>query len=565
MDRHRWRWVLVAAAAIGAGCSGDGGGSSSGPSASACTTAVPIDLAVGEDTVLDATVDAGCISLPAAGPGGAEHVLVAYSASGQITPSGISASFRFAAGTAPAAAPAASRGMPPRTGLQPDTRFDAMLRARGRALSTSPALLAARAAAPAPGTIQRATAPTLGSQRTFYICGNANCPLPLVTLTATAKHVGPHSAIYLDDSVPSGGYTQADLDSIGTLFDNYLYPIDTLSFGRESDLDTNGVVIVLMSPRVNALSGNCNTTNSVILGYFFPDDLLPSVYDPNDGEIFYTLVPDPGNTHCTISKSYATAFLPSTFLHEFQHMISFNRHVLLAGGTTEDNWLDEGLSRLAEELGGREIPDAECPGVSSCLDRLAAGDVYNGESYLHKDTLEASFLFEPDNVDGDLAENGANWLWIRWLADHFAVDTILGRDLTRVLDGADQPGGRSLVGQANLEAATGQSMPVLLGQWQLANYLASVPGFSEPTGRLRYKSWDLDGLFVDNFGAYPLQPDSTTTGSYLHTGVLRQGSGRHLRVIQPASAAGVVLQVSDLNGDALSATVVPRIAVVRVR
>ncbi|MGH7735191.1 MAG: hypothetical protein ACREOE_16265, partial [Gemmatimonadales bacterium] len=231
----------------------------------------------------------------------------------------------------------------------------------------------------------------------------------------------------------------------------------------------------------------------------------------------------------------------------------------------EDNWVDEGLSRLAEELGGREIPDAECPGVASCLDRLAAGDVYNAESYLHKDTLEASFLFEPDNVDGDLAENGANWLWIRWLTDHFAADSILGRDFTRVLDGADQPGGRSLVGQTNLEAATGQSMPVLLGQWQLANYLASVPTFSEPTGRLRYKSWDLDALFVNNFGAYPLQPDSTATGSYLHTGVLRQGSGRHLRVIQPGSGSGVVLQVSDLNGAVLGAAVVPRIAVVRIR
>lgn len=562
--QRAWTIILGLAAAIAAGCSGNSSSTPSGPSQSACANATPVDLAVGQDTVLDATVNAGCIALPAAGPGGAEHLVVAYSASGQITTLGISAPFHLSAGSAPSAAPMAGTAMPHLRGLQPDTRFDAMLRARGRALSASPALQGARARAPASGGISRATAPTLGSQRTFYICANANCPTPLVALTATAKHVGPHSAIYLDDSVPAGGYTQADLDSIGTLFDDYLYPIDTLSFGRESDLDTNGVVIVLMSPKVNDLSGNCNTTNSVILGYFFPDDLLPSAFDPNDGEIFYTLVPDPGNTHCTITKSFATAFLPSTFLHEFQHMISFNRHVLLAGGFSEDNWLDEGLSRLAEELGGREIPDAECPGAPSCLDRLAAGDVYNAESYLHKDTLEASFVFEPDNIDGDLAENGANWLWVRWLTDHFATDTILGRDFTRVLDGADQPGGRSLVGQANLEAATGQSMPVLLGQWQMANYLASVPTFTEPTGRLRYKSWDLDGLFVNNFGAYPLQPDSTT-GSYLHSGVLRQGSGRHLRVIQPGSGAGVVLQLSDPNGAPLGAAVVPRIAVVRIR
>ena len=48
-------------------------------------------------------------------------------------------------------------------------------------------------------------------------------------------------------------------------------------------------------------------------------------------------------------------------------MISYNQHVLVAAGSAEDTWLNEGLSHFAEELGGRSVPDAECqPTSSSC-------------------------------------------------------------------------------------------------------------------------------------------------------------------------------------------------------
>lgn len=42
-----------------------------------------------------------------------------------------------------------------------------------------------------------------------------------------------------------------------------------------------------------------------------------------------------------------------------------------------------------------------------------------------KDTLEVSPLTEPGNVDGTLADIGANWLFVRWLADHFSTDSRL--------------------------------------------------------------------------------------------------------------------------------------------
>ena len=305
-----------------------------------------------------------------------------------------------------------------------------------------------------------------------------------------------------------------------------MYPIDTTAFGRETDLDANGAVIILLTPAVNHLSGNCNTTNSVILGFFFPDDLEPGTTGSNGGEIFYGLVPDPNSSTCSITRSFALGSIGPTFLHEFQHMISFGRHVVLANGASEDNWLDEGLSRLAEELGGRELPDSFCS-PNTCFSTFPFGDVDNAFAYLQKDTLEASPLIEPGNVDGTLPENGANWLFTRWLADHFSTDTILGTSLTRALDGADSPMGTAVTGADNVTGATGTEFPVLIGEWQLANFLTAMSGFSEPTGRLRYRSWNFADVFLATFGNYPLEPDTLVTGTYTHTGILQPGSGRH--------------------------------------
>ncbi len=236
----------------------------------------------------------------------------------------------------------------------------------------------------------------------------------------------------MDNAAPAGGYTDTDLDQVKTLFDQYLYPIDTVAFGRESDVDGNGVVIVLLTQLVNALSPDCSTTGRIILGYFFGADLLPPGSNnpgSNDGEVFYGLVPDVNNSRCQVSKEEANSKLPATFIHEFQHMISYNQHVLLRHGSSEDTWLNEGLSHFAEELGGREVPDAQCAPTSCEEEFLGQGDLLNALEYLA--SPEDFYLIEPGSSTGQLEERGANWLFVRWLADHFGGSTVLGTELTR--------------------------------------------------------------------------------------------------------------------------------------
>jgi hypothetical protein len=402
--------------------------------------------------------------------------------------------------------------------------------------------------------------PALNEQRTFNVCASDVCD-SFVQTTATAQSIGNRVAIFVDDSAPPGGYTAPDLDQVRTLFDQYLYSIDTTAFGRESDIDGDSVVIVLLTPKVNALSPDCNSSGRIILGYFFGADLLPSSSSnpgSNQAEIFYGLVPDPGNSTCTVDKTEATSRLPATFIHEFQHMISFNQHVLIRGGTAEDTWLNEGLSHFAEELGGRLVPDQECPVTGSCATEfLGGGDVVNAFEYLA--SPESFFLIEPGNSTGKLEERGANWLFVRWLSDHFAADTVLGTELTRALLATNQ------VGSTNVTARTGVDFGTLVGEWQLANYLDDLPGFSEPTGRLRYKSWNFRAVADSNNLPYPLQPDSTDGTAYDHSGTLRAGSGHHVLVVQPPNAGSVDLRLTNGTGGALGSTVQPRIALVRIR
>ena len=526
-----------------------------------CSAVATTSLAAGQSQIIDAS-EQGCVRFPAAGGAGAEYLYVALAGEGTEVPDGISADYELDGGNS-AVAVRAQQGRSA-IGRAPGSagRFHDRIRARERDLAARGG--GAALARGARGSVAAAP-PAEGDQRIFKVCETPTCET-FVDATATARVVAERVAIYVDNDAPDGGYTDLDLQDVATLFDDHLYAIDTAAFGRESDIDNNDVVIVLLTQRVNELSGDCNTSGSVILGYFFGLDLLPSQANSNDGEIFYGLVPDPTNPACDITKDYAAGNLPPVFIHEFQHMISFNQHVLEAGSSfVEDTWLNEGLSHFAEELGGRLIPDDLCqPLFDNCESQFIGGNINNAYQYL--DDPEASFLVEPGNSQGDLPERGANWLFVRWLVDHFGDEQPLGHEFTRQLV---QTSSR---GSANVESVTGEPFEELVAQWQLANYTEDLPDFTPLDPRLQYTSWAFRDLYQSNFELgvfakpYPLTPIVTANGAVGLSGTLRGGSGVHLRIVQPASAPGVDLRLTAGNGTStVDAGVKPRIALVRIR
>jgi hypothetical protein len=95
----------------------------------------------------------------------------------------------------------------------------------------------------------------VGDRRTFQVCNNIPCSAvgDFEAVSAVAQYVGQHAAIFVDEAAPTGGFTSADLESVGALFDEDLYAVATGAFGSESDVDENGVTVILFSPEVNRL------------------------------------------------------------------------------------------------------------------------------------------------------------------------------------------------------------------------------------------------------------------------------------------------------------------------
>lgn len=555
------------------GCFGGDGGTGPGVPMLSCSPGpAPTVIAAGEFRLLDPAVSDGCVRLPPAGATGAEYLIAALSTAGRETPSGVSVDYAFQGATlaadAAVEAPPLPSPLPRGWGRTSDAdRFHQVLRVRERLLARAPG---ARLGPAAP--YGRGVPPVVGVKDTFSVCATTSCA-SFTTVIATARYVGPKGAIFLDDAVPAGGFTQADIDTLGVLFDGgvggtapNMYQIDTTAFGRESDVDGNGAVIFLLTDAVNALSGACSSGN-VILGFFFGGDLLPrTAGNPgsNEAELFYGLVPSAGGG-CAVSKDFVKQLIAPVFIHEFQHMISYNQHVLLRGGNDgEQVWLNEGLSHFAEELGGRLLGNGPGQGqASSRLVQFGIGNILNANDYLLNP--ESSYLVMPGSSTGTLEERGAAWLFVRWLADHYAADTN-GTSLTRQLVGT------TLLGAANVEAATGSTMNQLVPLWQLANYLDNLPGFTGADQRLAYPSWDFrhiyDTLHLQRpdlvSRKYPLRPDSTTTGVYRRTGTLRAGSGRHLRILQSAGAASVDVMLARKSGDPFPDDRAVRYGVVRI-
>src|SRR5205809_4323007 len=403
------------------------------------TSGGQVTLGIGAYAAVDPTQTAGCAVSPANPLGsGIEYVVVPQSASSIPDDSQ-----GFELGGKPLPAPPLPGA--PLAGPSVAQQFDLRLRLAEREF-------AAQLPVPlrAPPRISALVTPVdSGNVRTFKVCNVLACdprkPSTLSTVTATALKVGTHIAIYVDNAAPQPGLTPSDLDNLRAVFDTRLYETDTLAFGRESDIDSNGMVIVLMTGKVNSLvtAAQCTTTGFVA-GYFFGADLIttPPFATGNNGEIFYSIVPDPSGTlRCAHSVTAVAQVVPVTFVHEFQHMISFNQHFLVRGNFPEDLWLNEGLSHYAEENGGRTfLPD------TGTFCRYVFGDLYNSAQYF---TAPHNYFLVDTAGIGGLANRGAYWLFVRYLVDQ--VGAMLGSadSATRRLDGT------TLTGAANVSNATG--------------------------------------------------------------------------------------------------------------
>ncbi len=499
------------------------------------TSTVPLRLDVGEYVSVPAGLLLGCARFPDAGPGGAEYLLVPNAAG-----SNASATFSYQLNGDSAGSPvpvSLSVPSPPTS----SSRFHDFLRAREKDLVGI--LREVPQASSAATSIELGI--SVGDTKKFRICDKIKCrPVEdFPEVQAEVKYVGERAVIYQDKDAPAGGFSAQEFQELGRLFDEDLYDVGTRAFGAESDRDENGRVLILLSPKVNALTARAECENSIVTGFFFALDIDPAANkDPrsNKAEIFYSIVPDPsGTVTCEMSKDRVGRLVPVTFVHEFQHMISFYQHVLLRGGNTEATWLNEAMSHLAEELGARHF---QALGDQTRFSSFAIGDLLNAFKYMKAPGM-VSPIFASGT--GTLEERGASWLFIRWVADQFGPDVI--RRLSET----------SRTGQENVAAATGEPVPGLLSDWILANFVSDLPGLSVPA-RLQYESWKLREVYESLNDQspnlfdlpYPIVPMVFSAGSFSVSGAIVGGSGEYFLIQQGAGQRGFGVRLT--NGPLLN-------------
>ncbi len=235
------------------------------------------------------------------------------------------------------------------------------------------------------------TIPSEGDQTRFQVLTSLSGGNK-VTVSATAMYVGQNVICYLDQEVTQRNpddLTREDVRKLCTAFDARVSRERAL-FGTESDVDGNSHFNVLMTPQVNKMGA---ALGGLVTGFFYAADL----YDPGM-EIIHTLVPDSAAVYGqTVPKDFAMEnLLPSVLIHELQHAISYNQHVLLRSGQPEDAIFNEGLSHLAEDLLGE-----------------------GRENYARYDT----FLSRPSGYglfmggSPNLGARGASYLFLRYLMD----------------------------------------------------------------------------------------------------------------------------------------------------
>jgi hypothetical protein len=510
----------------------------------------PLALEPGDYVAVEPETVMGCAVFPPADANGAQFLIAPQATTGVP---GLSTEYRLGSGPVTATR-AVQEATTPRA-----ERFDAFLRQREAIFAEAATPIGAQPS-------QVAAQIDQGDRREFRVCSIVTCmdQEDFVPVTATAEFVGKHATIYVDVDAPDSIAAQ-DLTELGRLFDEELYPVATNAFGVESDIDANGHVLILLTPVVNGLTPAEECESSIITGFFFAIDISPQFQDDarsNQGEVFYGLTPDAsGEYGCSHALQQVLRLVPVTFSHEIQHMISYNQHVLLRDGSSEQLWLNEGMSHLSEELAALHF---ESIGELDRFSQFAIGDLFDAFLYL-KDPGDHFVI--PSEGTGTLEERGASWLFLRWVLDQYGSDMV--RRLSETAN----------VGAANVAAVTGEPFGRIIGEWFVANWVSDNPDLDLPAGslgkvdRLQYRTWDFRALYAElhtqlpsRFDRpFPTVPLEFTGGVFAIENTLRAGSGDYVLVTQSPNAQGFALEFSRPDGTPLEALARARLNVMRLR
>ena len=395
------------------------------------------------------------------------------------------------------------------------------------------------------------------------------------TTQAVVASVSSKAILVVDtlDGPPLGLFTQQDMDSFTTEFDNITYPTDASYYNTPTDIDGNGHVIIMFTGQINKLTPP-NTNGGFVGGFFFAGDMFPPVdqgggkgsFCPqsNQAEIFYLLSPDPtgrfGNVRTTASVRQATR---GTVAHEFQHMINAgNRYQNPAVSHFESTWLDEGLAHFAEDAVGRVqrgFTDLQTLTYADLLPCSPCSEANDFNAFFFQnlarltDWMDKPDKFSPmsDLADTSLATRGAAWAILRYAADNYSNGN--PRAFTKKLAAGPDTGVK------NFSAATGASIDTLVAGWLVSMY-ADHLGVSGLDAKYQYRSYNFRNVMPpvaksvlgQTTATYPLAVRGIGSGSDNISATNRSGTGTFYRLSVAANSGAKNVKVLDSSGNVAS-------------
>ncbi|MGH7653075.1 MAG: Ig-like domain-containing protein [Gemmatimonadaceae bacterium] len=409
---------------------------------------------------------------------------------------------------------------------------------------------------------------------------NTNTPINVRTV-----FVGAHSIIVEDtttvfDGVPTlAGQMDSVYVQLGQEFESVMYPIDLTNFGDPLAMDASlgglGKIVMAFSPRVNS------TSEGSILGFVVSCDFFKQgAPSSNDGEYLYAGVPTSmaqGYANSGTLDSWRRDIRP-TIVHEVKHIAAYAARIM-NGLALEDLSWEEGMARNAEELYARTFYNNALAKQNIGYAASIGCDIqFNGGPppcgdrpdlmLRHFDALY-SYLQSPASVSmlgpavaQDFTFYASAWSVERWANDIFsASESQFFKDWTT----------SNVTGVANLEARTGQPWEQSLGEWSLAMYSGSIPGFIPTSSHLRFPSWNLadiwQGMHADLGSAYPapnpFNPHVEAYGNFSVNLPALQGGGFTIFDLSGTQPAKQLIQLQSVNGGDPPSTV--RIAIVRIQ
>jgi len=164
-------------------------------------------------------------------------------------------------------------------------------------------------------------------------------------VTATLQAIGSSCEVWVEDT---SVISITDAQIVAEEFDNTINNLVVTNFATPSDVNGDGRIAIFLLDILDGWDGVNNT--SATNGCFEPRDLYPSnlLFRSNEMEILYLdtfpLMHNPITNPVDITNAF------SCIVHEFQHLVNYNRNVLVEQGERMDTWLNEAFSMAAQHI-----------------------------------------------------------------------------------------------------------------------------------------------------------------------------------------------------------------------